>query len=223
MVRKETRKKEAGVGRDQHSIRSYSLQYTKPEQSTSKDVYTPLVQAGKKTLNFPQFQLSHLDEFYQWLTTVEGKLRNATTAREICVDVSKCLRYHSPLLSWDHLLDTSNTHKYLQVCQEVGVQADGLVTKCDRIITSLTFVRMEKTKPDDHRRRATVDAAIERINTWKRVWRKGKGKARDATLAESVDTVPDITSVTKIIRMERLWEDFEDVCANNILILYVIN
>ena len=93
------------------------------------------------------------------------------------VDVSKCLKFHSNSFSCDHLLDTSIMHHYLNLCAEAGVQLDGLVTKCDRVITVLTFLKMEK-KTDDHKRREIIDASIDRVTIWKRQWRKEKDRQR---------------------------------------------
>ena len=46
------------------------------------------------------------------------------------------------------------------VSKRAGVQADGLITKCDRVVTGLTFMTMELT---DHKGRASIDAAFERV------------------------------------------------------------
>ena len=35
---------------------------------------------------------------------------------------------------------------------------------------------MERTGTKDHKRRVYLEAAIERINSWKRTWRADKGK-----------------------------------------------
>ena len=46
------------------------------------------------------------------------------------------------------------------VSKRAGVQADSLITKCDRVVIGLTSMIMELT---DHIRRASIDAAIERV------------------------------------------------------------
>ena len=71
------------------SILSYAINVAPPP---SIEPYDELIEAGKKTHGFPLFKLSYLEEFKQWLMTVEGKLRSEVTSREICVDISKCLR-----------------------------------------------------------------------------------------------------------------------------------
>ena len=49
-------------------------------------------------------------------------------------------------------------------------------------VTALTFVKMEKTRSNDHAWRATIEAAIE---SWKRQWRKN-GKGKEYRLARSM-------------------------------------
>ena len=73
-----------------------------------------------------------------------------------------------------------DTTGVLDTCSQSGVQEDGLLTKADRIITALTYLRLGA----DVKKRATIDNAVERISSWKRVWRKAKGKSRLIRLAE---------------------------------------
>ena len=174
-VVKEGGPKEARVEKGQLSLKAFTMQSDKP----SKPDYSGLIEAQQKTQNFPSFSLDHLEELFQ---TVDGKERNEAAAQAICVDVSKCLRYHSPNFSWDRLLDTSTTRDYLELCRKAGVGADGLVTKSDRIITALKFA---KTKSTDATRRAIIDGAID--TAWKQHWRKRKGEKRVVELAKSVE------------------------------------
>ena len=213
VVKKDTRRV-MGLGKDQRSIRSFSIPIQKAPEKESQ--YAVLAAEKKKTQPFPRFPERRLAEFTKWLSTIDGKLRTPQQAKEITVDVSKCLRFHHSNLSWDHLIDTQKTREYLHLCRDAGVQADGLVTKCDRIVTALTFIKMEKTRPDDYARRATIEAAIERTMSWKRQWRKEKGKGNQYRLARSME---DVTDSTRIITHQPLWDEFDEICSqleNNI-------
>ena len=72
--------------------------------------------------------------------SAEGKLRNESAAKEVSVDVSKCLRFHHKNFSWDCLLDTSTRMRFMNDCEKAGVQAEGLITKYDRRVIALTYV-----------------------------------------------------------------------------------
>ena len=209
VVDKCSKKYDAKVGRGQMSLKDFSLPL--PEAQSESDLYSQLIEAQKKTTNFPKFPLSLLQPLYNWLKTVEGKERTDTTAKEICVDVSKCLRYHHHQFSWDYLLDCSKTRDYLEVCKKAGVQADGLVTKCDRILTCLQFMKFDMTGAGDTVKRAAIDAAMERITTWKKHWRKEKGKARELEMVSMSVEVPDVCKATEIIRLAEVWETFDSI------------
>ena len=111
----------AGKQKKVTRARSEPLPYSTPKKTAvlvalnKGPTYDELIKAGKKTWEFPTFPLELLDPFKQWLMSAEGKLRNENTAKEICVDVSKCLRFHHKMFSWDRLLDTSTTMKFMNV------------------------------------------------------------------------------------------------------------
>ena len=58
--------------------------------------YEDLVKAKMGTRNFPAFTVglggTHIDDFLEWLQTVEGQCRREREAIQIAVDVSKALR-----------------------------------------------------------------------------------------------------------------------------------
>ena len=193
------------IDKSQISLKEFVVPTQKRAQKSEPE-YTQLAALNKKTRPFPQFPLDELEDLNVWLQGVEGKNRTSATAREICVDVSKLLRFHSSLFCWDRLLDENKTKDYLSYCQEAGVQADGLVTKCERVITTLNFLKLQKTRKDDFARRAEIDATIDRISTWKANWRKEKGKVRVADMEDEAINVEDLTA---ILRHDEMWEDFD--------------
>jgi hypothetical protein len=193
------------------SIREYATNYAPnpPKKAEDADIYTQLAQAGKKTWGFPMFPIEMFKDFSEWLMSPDGKLRSDTTAREICVDVSKCLKYlHPKTMTFDCLLDTTGTRKFFDICKKSGVQEDGLITKADRVATALTYLRLGA----DVNKRATIDDAVERISSWKRVWRKAKGKGRLIRLAESMESCPE-PDVNAIKRCDALWTDVDQVIS----------
>ena len=73
-----------------------------------------------------------------------------------------CLVYRKPQRN-QYKSPTNNSQcnpSIFMMSKRVGVQADGLITKCDRVVTGLTSTIMELM---DHKRRASTDAAIERV------------------------------------------------------------
>ena len=60
-------------------------------------------------------------------------------------------------------------------------------------------MKMEKTRSDDHSRRAMIDFAIDCVTAWKRLWRREKGKGKEFKLARSMEEVPDIQHSTDIV------------------------
>ena len=193
------------------SIREYTINYAPnpPKKAEDADIYTRLIQAGKKTWGFPMFPIEMFKDFSEWLMSPDGKLRSETAAKEICVDVSKCLKYLNPKsITFDCLLDTTKIRKFLDICSQSGVQEDGLITKADRLITALTYLRLEANV----KKRATIDDAVERISSWKRVWRKAKGKSRLIRLAESMESCPE-PDVNAIKHCDALWKDVDKVIS----------
>ena len=82
-----------------------------------------------KARPFLTFDLTLLSERLEY---VEGKRRTPISAREIATEV---------LFSQ---VKEPRSREYLQLCNRAGVGSDSLVTKCDRIITALTYVKLEK-------------------------------------------------------------------------------
>ena len=107
------------------------------------------------------FPIEMFNDFSEWLMSTDGKLWFETAAREICVDVSKCLKYlHPKSMTFDSLFDTTGARKFLDICSQSGVQEDGLITKADGLVTAPTYLRLEA----DVKKRATIDDAVERIS-----------------------------------------------------------
>ena len=78
---------------------------------------------------------------------------------------------------------------------------------------------MERTKAEDHSRRSSIESAIDRVTSWKRIWRRDKGKGEDFKLARSMEDMPDLEHSTNIIHHRPLWDSFDDICSkleNNI-------
>ena len=51
------------------------------------------------------FPIEMFKDFSEWLMSPDGKLRSDTTAREVCIDVSKRLKYlHPKSMTFDCLL-----------------------------------------------------------------------------------------------------------------------
>ena len=74
-------------------------QYARSTTQPPKDPYTALAESQRGTRNFPMFPLNKgtcLNDFVQWLTSIEGKSRTEGVAKDIAIDVSKALRQVMP-------------------------------------------------------------------------------------------------------------------------------
>ena len=59
--------------------------------------------------------------------------------------------------------------------KSAGVQGvERVVTKCDRFITALCFLQVQRTPPNDAPKQAEIASAVERIKLWKPTLRKIK-------------------------------------------------
>ena len=171
--------------------------------------YKELISKKDGTRPFPSFPDSQLTDFKTWLMSAEGKLRDEREATQITREVGKVLKYLRPVLSWDSLLDAEGINKYLEVAEEAGVGYAGLVTKCDRIITALTFLHLTKTKSTQSSRVSEIQTLKQRITTWKQSFYKKKALKR--AMKESSPDVLHPTAVTAITSHTPMWEDFERI------------
>ena len=132
---------------------------------------------------------------------------------QIAVDVAKYLRYTSPVFSWDNLFNIEKERDYLKKCSDAGVMADELVTKCDRLITTMTFYRMEKTDPRDSSTRSEVQNAIERVDAWRKTYRRQKKELRSMATARTLEAESEEEGRTEeevqmVLKNQDIWDDF---------------
>ena len=122
-------------------------------------------------------------------------------------------RFASKSFSWDHLLDGPKMLEYLELCKRAGTGPSGLISKCDRIITALTFVRLQKTAPDAVRRQEEIRTTIDRISRWKKPLRTERQKERVAQMVRREDDEDeeqeDSDDEEAIFKCARIWGDLE--------------
>ena len=90
--------------------------------------------------------------------------------------------------------------KYLELCKWAGTGSSGLISKCDRLINALTFVRLQKTAPDAVRKNKEIRNAVDKISTWKRSMRKEQRRE----------------SVVKMVREEEEEEGRNSIYSNTL-------
>ena len=115
----------------QTSLLSFS-QKPLPDPHTD---YQELISRKDGTRPFPSFPESQLTDFKTWLMSAEGKLWDEREATQITREVGKLLKASAVVGQ-----PATGISKYLEVAEEAGVGYAGLVTKCDRLITALTFL-----------------------------------------------------------------------------------
>ena len=131
------------------------------------------------------------------------------------MDISKAICYISKVFTWESLLDVAKLRTYLEKCERVGIKPHGLVTKCDRLITALTYYKKEKVDPKDGSKRSEIQATIERVDGWRKTYRKDNKELRILALAEHLEEEDDGRSVEEIesvLHCQDLWSDFDKLC-----------
>ena len=94
------------------------------------------------------------------------------------------------------------------------LKPDGLVTKCDRVITALTYYKEEKVEPRDSSRRSEIQATIERVDGWRKTYRKVKKMLGTKALAEHLeeDDGRSVEEIESVLHCQDLWSDFQQLC-----------
>ena len=96
----------------------------------------------------------------------------------------------------------------MELCREAGTGESGLITKCDRLITALTYLKLQRTTPTQTSRHSEVIMAMERIQSWKPSLRKMKKRKENLSQAEQREKKYDIDTLTAITCHRKLWKDF---------------
>ena len=95
----------------------------------------------------------------------------------------------------------------------------GLLTKCDRIITALTFFKKEVVPPSDAVRRTEVEAMVDRVDGWRKTYRKAKKQAETHSTAASLDAEEagdgrTMEEMESVLQCQDLWQDFDRACED---------
>ena len=109
----------------------------------------------------------------------------------------------------DFLMDTQSMRKYIDKCDEAGVGPAGLLTKVDRLVTALDYVRLAKTNPSDSARISEIDTAQKRMTTWRVTIRKDKKTATAISMDQERRKDQDIGRMTSILTDTTLFRDFD--------------
>ena len=90
----------------------------------------------------------------------------------------------------------------------------GLLTKCDHIITALTFFKKEVVPPSDTVRRSEVEATVDRVDGWRKTYRKAKKAAETHSTAASLDAEEagdgrTMEEMESVLQCQDLWKSTE--------------
>ena len=88
--------------------------------------------------------------------------------------------------------------EYIEVCKEAGVGPSGLITKVDRMVTGLTYLKLTLTRPGDAARLAEVDRTITRMTQWRASWRKEKNTKQALSRSGDLEEERDITTFAEV-------------------------
>ena len=85
------------------------------------------------------------------------------------------------------------------------------------MITALTFFKKEVVPNTDVRKRAEVEAAIERVDGWRKTYRRSNKALQAHSLAkrmdaEEADEGKTMEEMESVLQCQDLWKDFLDTC-----------
>ena len=89
----------------------------------------------------------------------------------------------------------------------------GLITKCDCIITALTFFKKEVVPTTDATKRSEVDATVDRADGWRKTYRRSNKALQAHSLAKRLEADEGRTKeMESVLQCDNLWKDFLDTC-----------
>ena len=94
--------------------------------------------------------------------------------------------------------------QYIEVCKGAGVGPSALITKVDRMVTGLTFLKLNLTRPGDAPRLAEVDRTITRMSQWRASWRKEKNTKRALARSEDLEEDRDVSTFAEVNHVKPL-------------------
>ncbi len=222
MVVKASRATKSQVGhptirstRGQPSITS-SFFPAQPDEAPMLGIQERLGAGKSGTRTFPRFPINSptILLFKKHLMNVDGKERTSKVAHEMCVDISKFLKYATDPLAtkpvWNHLLNRKQVLNYFtELDQAVGV--DGKLSKLDTFEAALKFLRATTYKLDSEAYKESTHMS-EVMLGWEATWRKKKSIKR-AVRQEMVSTDGlEMDDLNKLIDHTPIWDLFVDAC-----------
>ena len=111
-----------------------------------------------------------IKQFIANLTSFDGGRRSYREAQQISTDISKYMAFANTLrCTWDVFGDVTKLKEYVQSLERAGIGSDGIITKLERFITAIKYIRREKLCSID-------DEVIHRIDSWKESYKRAKLK-----------------------------------------------
>ena len=159
------------------------------------------------TRSLPLFPLSHpeMEKFKIYLMSLDGKRRESHTAEAICRDIGKMLFYASPAkLNWKMLVNSDRVGCYMEVLQRRGMQADGQLTKLERLSDALNFVEINGHISVEESARFKA-----KLVKWKRTLRSEKERRTVERMERESEQVMDLNDITKVLDNKAMWKNVD--------------
>ncbi len=150
---------------------------TSPETSTREWEKFPITE-GK------------VDDFRQWLQTIDGRLKSQTRADAIAVDVAKLIKFaNREQVEWDLLLDRREVGRF---CKELegAIGGSGRVQKLESLSDALRYYHAEVVTTGVPDQRVSLMQDV--LRDWRHSYRKIKRK-EDVTRLEKCSDEKEIT------------------------------
>ena len=165
----------------------------------------------KFDIKYPVFR-----RFESYLTGIDGGQRSDKTAREICIDISKYLRYASgplcPAPDWQHMTDRDQLVGYLEKLKRANVGPEGRLAKLDAFCTALKFLKVVLI-PDERDPLYSLATQTEgAMAGWKTSLRKDKRRLRKRRLQELSAQDLSLDEVSALLDADLLWIHFDETC-----------
>ncbi len=144
--------------------------------------------------------------FKSYLMSLDGKRREEHTATAIIRDIGKVLQESKPC--WAELAVHSNLLGFMELLKARKMQADGQLTKLERIVDALTYAEMAGHIDED-----SASKILRSIVKWKTLLRGEKTRRNVERLEKMSDEPLKMKSISDVVDDSVMWKKFERALA----------
>jgi hypothetical protein len=135
---------------------------------------------------------------------------------QIATDVSKYLRFVSPKVTWQLMMDTKLLKRYVDHLKESGIGVEGILTKLDRMVYGMRYLRLEVSSSDDARTAHLCETAEKRVAQWRAALRPQKALKQKRRLEDGSNEPGSLSAATALLTHEPLWNEVREILSRSL-------